>query len=237
MYIWNGFKDTVNRRTYICGCISMQRYWSSLRYSFLRTVFVGRRLRRHPITLPVLLSNICIWTCTATAWGQPTCRWSELSVCFLCGSLCGLLLAALCGPLCGGPLLCGPLCGSSRRLLLAAFCSASLRHSFSVICLSFAASAAVLSHKSHLLKKGKGAMVHRCPVRLSLSKSRPLFQSNCTTYFGAVTHNERRFQFRLSQLQVPNRSGFMDKPWVNRWLSPSERDKTRSCTWAKQIYL
>ena len=42
-----------------------------------------------------------------------------LSVCFLCGSLCGLLLAALCGPLCGGPLLCGPLCGSSRRLLLA----------------------------------------------------------------------------------------------------------------------
>jgi len=25
-----------------------QRYWSSLRYSFLRTVFVGRRLRRHP---------------------------------------------------------------------------------------------------------------------------------------------------------------------------------------------
>jgi len=25
------------------GCISMQRYWSSLRYSFLRTVFVGCR--------------------------------------------------------------------------------------------------------------------------------------------------------------------------------------------------
>jgi len=69
-----------------------------------------------------------------------------VSVCFLCGSLCGLLVAALCGPPCGGPLLCGPLCGSSRRLLLTAFCSAFLRHSFSVICLSFAASAAVLSH-------------------------------------------------------------------------------------------
>jgi len=26
----------------------MQRYWSSLRYSFLRTVSVGCRLRRHP---------------------------------------------------------------------------------------------------------------------------------------------------------------------------------------------
>jgi len=60
-------------------------------------------------------------------------------------SSCGLLLGALCDPLCGGPLLCGPLCGSSRCLLLAAFCSAFLRHSFSVICLSFVASAAVLS--------------------------------------------------------------------------------------------
>ena len=70
-------------------------------------------------------------------------------MCFLCGSLCGLLLAALCGPLCGGPLLCGPLCGSPRRLLLAAFRSAFLRHSFSVICLSFAAFAAVLSHMVH----------------------------------------------------------------------------------------
>jgi len=76
-----------------------------------------------------------------------TSRCGGVSVCFLCGSLCGLLLAALCGPLCGGPLLCGPLCGSSRRLLLAAFYSAFLRHSFSVICLSFAASAVVLSHR------------------------------------------------------------------------------------------
>jgi len=59
-------------------------------------------------------------------------------------------LAALCGPLCGGPLLCGPLCRSPRRLLLAAFCSAFLRHSFPVICLSFAASAAVLSHTYHI---------------------------------------------------------------------------------------
>ena len=63
------------------------------------------------------------------------------------------LLAALRGPLCGGPLLCGPLCGSPRRLLLAAFRSAFLRHSFSVICLSFAASAAVLSHTTLIFSK------------------------------------------------------------------------------------
>jgi len=52
---------------------------------------------------------------------------SLLSVCFLCGS-------------------CGPLCGSLRGLLWSSFRSAFMRHSFSVICLSFAASAAVLSH-------------------------------------------------------------------------------------------
>ena len=78
---------------------------------------------------------------------------------FLCGSLCRLLLAALCGPLCGGPFfLCGPLCGSPRRLLLAACCSAFLRHSFSVICLSFAASAAVLSHKAHQPQRPRAAL-------------------------------------------------------------------------------
>ena len=48
-----------------------------------------------------------------------------LFVCFLCGSLCGLLLAALWGPLCCGPLL-------DRRLPLAAFRSSfCLRHAFS----------------------------------------------------------------------------------------------------------
>jgi len=76
-----------------------------------------------------------------------------LSVCFLCGSLCGLLLAALCGPLCGGPLLCGPLCGSSRCLLLAAFCSAFLRHSFSVICLSFVSLHKILFYFKALLRE------------------------------------------------------------------------------------
>jgi len=43
------------------GCISMQRYWSSLRYSFLRTLFLlAADLRRHGILgipLPALLSN------------------------------------------------------------------------------------------------------------------------------------------------------------------------------------
>jgi len=54
-----------------------------------------------------------------------TSRCGGVSVCFLCGSLCGLLLAALCGPLCCGPLL-------DRRHPLAAFRSSfSLRHSFS----------------------------------------------------------------------------------------------------------
>jgi len=59
-------------------------------------------------------------------------RWFGLylSVCFLCGS-------------------CGPLCGSLRGLPWSAFRSAFLRHSFSAICLSFAASAAVLSHNTN----------------------------------------------------------------------------------------
>ena len=51
-----------------------------------------------------------------------------LSVCFLCGSLCGLLLAALCGPLCGGPLLCGPFVWVALAAFRSSFC---LRHSFS----------------------------------------------------------------------------------------------------------
>ena len=41
--------DTVRCVRY--GCISMQRYWSSLRYSFLRTLFLlAADLRRHPTT-------------------------------------------------------------------------------------------------------------------------------------------------------------------------------------------
>ena len=53
-----------------------------------------------------------------------------VSVCFLCGS-------------------CGPLCGLLRGLLWSAFCSVFLQHLFSVICLSFAASATALSHNMY----------------------------------------------------------------------------------------
>jgi len=48
---------------YIYGCISMQRYWSSLRYSFLRTVFVGRRLRRQPTPARPFPSFFCLSWC------------------------------------------------------------------------------------------------------------------------------------------------------------------------------
>ena len=40
------------------GCISMQRYWSSLRYSFLRTLFLlAADLRRHPSSIYRHLGN------------------------------------------------------------------------------------------------------------------------------------------------------------------------------------
>jgi len=55
----------------------------------------------------------------------------------------------------------------------------------------------------------------RCPVRRS--KSKQLFlQSDCTNYFDAVTHDERRFQFRRGQSHVPSCSGFMGNSWVYR---------------------
>ena len=52
------------------GCISMQRYWSSLRYSFLRTLFllaadyvsISRSTGILGIPLPVLLSNTAPWS-------------------------------------------------------------------------------------------------------------------------------------------------------------------------------
>jgi len=50
-------------RTMRYSCISMQRYWSSLRYSFLRTVFVGRRLRRHPTPARPFPSFLCSCWC------------------------------------------------------------------------------------------------------------------------------------------------------------------------------
>jgi len=53
-----------------------------------------------------------------------------------------------------------------------------------------------------------------------------------------VTHNERRFQFRLRQLLVLNCSGFVGKSRLNRWWSPSELEtEIRSGTWAKRFYL
>jgi len=54
--------------------------------------------------------------------------------------------------------------------------------------------------------------------------------SSCTNYVGAVTHNERRFQFRRGQLHGPNCSGCMGKSRIHRWRSPSElKHEIRSC--------
>ena len=69
-----------------------------------------------------------------------------MSVCFLCGSLCGLLLAALCGPLCGGPLLCGPFVWVAPPPSVGRLPFFILSATF-ILCMSSTASAAVLSHK------------------------------------------------------------------------------------------
>jgi len=68
-----------------------------------------------------------------------------VSVCFLSGSLCGLLLAALCGPLCGGPLLCGPVVWVAPPPSKGRFPFFILSATF-ILCMSSTASAAVLSH-------------------------------------------------------------------------------------------
>ena len=48
----NGDDSREGSESYLYGCISMQRYWSSLRYSFLRTLFLlAADLRRHPTTV------------------------------------------------------------------------------------------------------------------------------------------------------------------------------------------
>jgi len=61
--------------------------------------------------------------------------------------------------------------------------------------------------------------------------------STCTNDFGAATHNERRFQFRLLNHLFRIAPGFMGKSWINRWWSPSELETIiRSSTWAKWIY-
>jgi len=62
--------------------------------------------------------------------------------------------------------------------------------------------------------------------------------STCTNDFGAATHNERRFQFRLFNRLFRIVPGFMGKSRIHRWWSPSELEtETRSGTWAKRFYL
>jgi len=51
---------------------------------------------------------------------------------------------------------------------------------------------------------GLGLKVPCAPKLFSSSFS----YSTCTNDFGAATHNERRFQFRLGQSRVPSSSGF-----------------------------
>jgi len=49
------------------------------------------------------------------------------------------------------------------------------------------------------------------------SFSRCFSYSTCTNDFGAVTHNERRFQFRLFNHLFRIVPGFMGKSRINRW--------------------
>jgi len=49
VYIYIYTSMSMCRNLFVYGCISMQRYWSSLRYSILRTLFLlAADLRRHP---------------------------------------------------------------------------------------------------------------------------------------------------------------------------------------------
>jgi len=62
--------------------------------------------------------------------------------------------------------------------------------------------------------------------------------STCTNDVGAVTHNKRRFQFRLFNHLFQIVPCFMGKSRINRWWSPSELEtEIRSGTWAKRFYL
>ena len=55
--------------------------------------------------------------------------------------------------------------------------------------------------------------------------------STCTNDFGAATHNERRFQFRLVNRLSRVLPGFMGKSLVLAVYSSTKRsNKTRSCT-------
>jgi len=59
------------------------------------------------------------------------------------------------------------------------------------------------------------------PKRKGAGKKLQLLLHNQTVLmtshdFGAVTHNERRYQFRLIQSCVPNCSGFTGRSWIHR---------------------
>jgi len=80
----------------------------------------------------------------------------------------------------------------------------------------------------------RGLKVPCAPKQFSSSFS----YSTCTNDFGAVTHNERRIQFRLFNHLFRIVPGFMGKSKINRWWSASELEtEIRSDTWAKRFYI
>jgi len=58
-----------------------------------------------------------------------------------------------------------------------------------------------------LLDLGVGVLSLKVPCAPKLFSS-SFSYSTCINDFGAATHNERRFQFRLGQSRVPSFSGF-----------------------------
>jgi len=88
--------------------------------------------------------------------------------------------------------------------------------------------------KRRSCKRQRGA--ERCPVRPSNYQAVSLIQHVLMT--DAVTHNERRFQFRLLNNFFRIVPDCMGKSRINCWWSPSEREtEIRSGTWAKRFYL
>ena len=69
-------------RCHTYGCISMQRYWSSLRYSFLRTLFLlAADLRRHPTPAHPCPSFFCFVGVACPARGfchSPRCFFKSI---------------------------------------------------------------------------------------------------------------------------------------------------------------
>jgi len=62
----------------------------------------------------------------------------------------------------------------------------------------------------HLCDKGA--------LRAEANQRSVFLSSHCTNDFGAVHHNERRFQFRLGQSYDPKCSGFVGKSRLNHWI-------------------